>query len=111
MIIFGLRASNIGSVKVENSHCEYCKNSGTQNITDFGRYFHIFWIPMFPLGRKTFGECTHCKRTIKKKEFDSDLKKLYADNKSSIKRPVWHWSGLILIGLLIALIFILAKTN
>jgi len=56
MIIFGLRASNIGSIKIEKSHCEYCENDGTQNITDYGRYFHVFWIPIFPLGRKTFGE-------------------------------------------------------
>jgi hypothetical protein len=111
MIIFGLRASNIGSLKTESSQCEYCGNKGTQNITEFGRYFHFFWIPIFPLGRKTFVECLHCKRTIKKKAFDSELKKLYTENKSTIRRPLWHWSGLILFGLLITLIFILAKIN
>ncbi len=111
MIIFGLRASNIGSIKIEKSHCEYCENDGTQNITDYGRYFHVFWIPIFPLGRKTFGECTHCKRTIGKKEFDPELKKLYGEKKSTVRRPVWHWSGLIIIGLSLAVIFILAKTS
>ncbi len=111
MIIFGLRASNIGSLTVDNAKCEYCENDGTQNITEFGRYFHIFWIPIFPLGRKTFGECCHCKRTIKKKEFNSELKRLYVENKSTIRRPIWHWLGTILIGLFIVLIFILAKTN
>lgn len=111
MIIFGLRATNIGSLKIENSECQYCENKGTQNITDFGRYFHIFWIPVFPVGRKTYGECTHCKRTLKKSEFNPKLKKQYSENKSIIKRPVWHWSGLILIGLLFTISFIMAMTN
>ena len=107
MIIFGLRASNIGSVKVDGSSCSYCENSGTQNITQFGKYFHIFWIPVFPIGKSTFSECVHCKRTIRKKEFSSELKRMYDHSKSEIKRPVWHWTGLILFGLLIAAFYIL----
>ena len=109
MIIFGLRASNIGSIKVDGSSCSYCENSGTQHITQFGRYFHIFWIPVFPAGKSTFSECVHCKRTIRKKEFSPELRVSYDHNKSEIKRPVWHWTGLILFSLLIAAFYILAK--
>ncbi|MEY8021654.1 hypothetical protein AB8P51_12540 [Muriicola sp. SD30] len=109
MIIFGLRASHIGSVEVNGSACTYCQNSGTQNISQFGRYFHIFWIPMFPAGKSTFSECVHCKRTIRKKEFSSELKNEYEINKSKIKRPVWHWSGLILLGILITSFVVLSK--
>ncbi|MBT8185580.1 MAG: zinc-ribbon domain-containing protein [Eudoraea sp.] len=109
MIIFGLRASNIGSVKVDGSSCSYCQNTGTQNITQFGRYFHVFWIPVFPLGKSTFSECVHCKKTMRKKEFTSELKNVYDNSKSEINRPVWHWTGLILIGLLIATFYILTK--
>ena len=107
MIIFGARASNIGSVLVNGSSCTYCQNQGTQNITQFGKYFHIFWIPMFPIGRKTFAECTHCKRTIGKKEFTPKLKEVYTTEKSAIKRPIWHWSGLILIVLLILAVYLM----
>ena len=109
MIIFGLRASNIGSVKVDGSTCSYCENSGTQNITQFGRYFHIFWIPVFPLGKSTFSECDHCKRTVRKREFTTELKDVFNSNKSAIKRPVWHWTGLILIGFLVTTFYVLAK--
>ena len=109
MIIFGLRASNIGSLEVDGSTCSYCENAGTQNITQFGRYFHIFWIPVFPIGKSTFSECHHCKRTLRKREFTSDLKSVYEQNKSEIKRPIWHWSGLIIFGLLFTAFYILAK--
>lgn len=109
MIIFGLRATTIGSLKVDGSTCSYCQTTGTQQITEFGKYFHVFWIPVFPVGKKTFGECTHCRRTLKKKEFDPELKTIYKENKAAIKRPIWHWSGLILLGLLVLLTFIWAK--
>jgi len=109
MIIFGLRSSNIGTVSVEGSSCSYCQNSGTQNITQFGKYFHVFWIPVFPVGKSTFSECIHCKKTIRKKEFDTDLRTTFENAKSEIKRPLWHWSGLIILGILIAILFILPK--
>lgn len=96
MIIFGSRATNIGSFKVNSSSCSYCKNTGTQQITQFGKYFHVFWIPVFPIGKKTFSECTHCKHTIRKKEFSSELTNSFLQGKDSVKRPIWHWSGLIL---------------
>ncbi|WP_083760700.1 zinc-ribbon domain-containing protein [Robiginitalea biformata] len=108
MIIFGLRASNIGSVSVEQSSCSYCQNTATQNITQFGKYFHIFWIPVFPVGKSTFSECVHCKRTIRKKEFSPELKNTYEGSKSQIKRPLWHWAGLIILGLLFAAVSILS---
>lgn len=109
MIIFGLRSSNIGSFEIVNCYCEYCKNATTHKIITLGNYFHIFWIPIFPLGKKTFSECTHCKRTLKKKYFTPKLKEAYIKNKSIIQRPIWHFTGLILIGLFILLTFILAK--
>ncbi|WP_340201455.1 zinc-ribbon domain-containing protein [Ascidiimonas sp. W6] len=109
MLIFGSRATNIGSLKIENSQCEYCQTGRTQIITNYGMYFHIFWIPVFPLGNKTFGECTHCKRTFKKKEFNPELREIYDEKKWMIKRPIWHWLGLIYIILLIALIVIYSE--
>ncbi len=110
MIIFGLRATHIGSMQVSNTLCDYCENAGTTNISQFGRYFHVFWIPFFPLGRKTFGECTHCKRTLAKSEFSQNLKDSFQANKSQIKRPVWHWSGLILVALLVLFFWAVGST-
>lgn len=67
----------------------------------FGKYLHVFWIPFFPIGKKIFSECTHCKKTIEKDEFPQDLKSKYEERKDSVKRPFYHWAGLILVGVLI----------
>jgi len=110
MIIFGLRTSKIGTYQMQNSECSYCEKTNSFNITEYGRYFYVFWIPLFPVGRKIFSECEHCKQTIRKKDFDPKLKNEYNQNKLKSKRPIWHWTGLILFTLLaISLAILLAK--
>lgn len=101
MKIFGSRLNYIGSLKIKNFKCSYCENNEAQNIIEFGNCFHIFWIPMFPLGRKTFMECDHCKRTLKKSEFDYELKKTYYEYGVKLRRPWWHWIGLIFMILIV----------
>ncbi|MEZ4911193.1 MAG: hypothetical protein R2774_10070 [Saprospiraceae bacterium] len=110
MIIFGSKATNIGNFDVANSKCEYCQNDSTQRISVFGKYAHIFWIPIFPIGKKAVAECTHCKRTIDQKDFSIKLSQLYQENKSKAKRPFWHWLGLGIVGSLFALITIIGIT-
>ncbi len=111
MIYFGTRASNIGNFDIPNSKCSYCEQSNTQRVSVFGKYAHIFWIPIFPIGKKAVAECMHCKRTIEQKEFDPELKKLYKENKGKAKRPFWHWLGLGLFGLLVAFTTIVGITS
>ena len=111
MIIFGLRASNIGTFETGEIKCDYCNTKGSQQFSVYGKYFHVFWIPIFPISKKEFSECTHCKRTLGKKEFSPELKRLYVENKNKIKRPFWHWSGTILIGLLVLSNVLIGKTS
>lgn len=107
MIIFGSKTSNIGNFEILDSTCDYCNHVGTQRLYVFGNYAHIFWMPVFPLGKDVIAECSHCKRTIEQKDFSPELKQMYSDIKTSIKRPQWHWFGLGLMGFFIALVFLI----
>lgn len=109
MIIFGQRASKIGTFEA-NGSCDYCNNQGTQQFSVYGKYAHVFWIPTFPMARKAFSECTHCKKTLEKKNFPPEILNQYNKNKGNTKRPIWHWSGLLLFGLLVLYIAIAGKT-
>lgn len=111
MIIFGSKTSNIGSFVIPNSKCDYCGKEGTQRITVYGNYIQIFWIPIFPIGRDVFAECSHCKRTLVKKEFSPMLNQQYLDNKINFKRPFGHWFGLGLVGFFIALVFLIGLST
>jgi|GEM_PF-938948 len=111
MIFFGRKASKIGELDISNSKCQHCENSGTQHISVFGKYFHVYWIPFFPIGKEAVAECVHCKRTISQKEFPVTLKDKYQNNKDQIKRPIWHWTGLGIIGAIIILFNIMDATR
>ena len=102
MIIYGTRASTIGQMAVPNASCAHCQNQNTQRVAIFGRYAHVFWIPLFPIGKVVVAECSHCKRTLEKDEFTPDLKRKYEHASQDIKRPKWHWTGMAAILLLIA---------
>lgn len=111
MIVFGGRATNIGNFDIPDTTCDYCQNSSTQRVSVFGKYTHIFWIPIFPIGKKAVAECTHCKKTIEQKDFSPELRQLYKVYKGQAKRPIWHWFGLGLIGFLVVLITIIGVTS
>ena len=101
MIIYGTRATGISQFAVPNVDCGHCQSQNTQRIAVFGRYAHVFWIPLFPIGKVAVAECSHCKRTVEKSEFTPALKSRYEDQAKEIKRPVWHWAGLTMVLLLV----------
>jgi hypothetical protein len=111
MLIYGSRATQIGNFIVDGSKCSHCGNEGTQRMTVFGKYGHIFWIPMFPIGKKAVSECTHCKKTIDDSEFDMNLRSFYNSTASAAKSPIWQWAGLLLVGGLIALGFLIGMLS
>ncbi|TPN88946.1 zinc-ribbon domain-containing protein [Aquimarina algicola] len=110
-IFFGTRASLIKSKQIQgNFECSYCQNN-TFNVSIYGRYFHVFWIPIFPLYKSTYLECTHCKKTYNLYETPENFREqLKKDNETAPpKRPLWHsFGGLVF--LLIVTIIILSST-
>ncbi len=109
-MIYGVRASKIGIIDIPSTKCQYCQQNSIQRVSVYGRYLHAFWIPVFPVGRKAVSECRDCLKTIEKKQFTPELKQLYLQNKATVKRPIWHWIGLGILGILIALVSIVGAT-
>ena len=99
MIFYGSKASNLG-VQQLNAHCDTCNMKTRQNTATFGKYAHVYWIPLFPIGKKSVSECQTCYKTIPDAQFSPDLKSAYSLNKP--KTPITHWSGGIIIALLIS---------
>ena len=97
MLIYGTRATTIGEFTVPQAECASCHQRGTQRMAVFGRYAHLFWIPLFPVGKVAVAECTHCLRTLRKKEFSPELRRKYEEKQGEASRPVWHWAGLAVI--------------
>jgi len=109
MIIFGQRASKIGEFDINETTCSYCEKENSQHVSIYGKYAHVFWIPVFPFGKKAVAECKHCKRTYEQSEFTPELKSKYKEAKKNVKTPIWHWLGLMLVFGLLILIKILVN--
>ena len=101
MIFYGSKASKLGDVNVSGTTCSFCGADSNQHVSIFGKYAHLYWIPMFPIGKTAVSECHLCRHTAPQKEFPADLKQKYVALSGDIKRPAWHWSGLGIISVLI----------
>ena len=108
MIFYGSKASKLGDVHVSGTKCSFCGADSNQHVSIFGKYAHLYWIPLFPIGKTAVAECQLCKHTAAQKEFPAELRNKYQALTNDIKRPAWHWSGLGIIGLLV-LIFAFNK--
>jgi len=101
MIVFGTRGRVIAGRQIDGVVCDSC---GEHTHTAFGvlRYFHIFWIPVFPTQKQAGIECQHCKRTLVDKEVPTHLIAKIRDQVFARKTVAPMFTGLIVIAALIA---------
>ena len=104
MIVYGWRGSNLKNGQIPNVKCPKCDETCSMNYASFGKYTHIYFIPLFPYQKKNFVECEFCKCTFDKKSFTTEmvtkLDREYEKN-GKPRLPIWMFSGSIIIALLI----------
>lgn len=99
-VIFGTRTTYLKDIHYnEDDVCPHCNNSHTFIIKTQGSYFHIFWIPFFPLSKKQELHCTHCKKVYSISALPQTVRvkvnRIVAQ--SGVKRPLWHGCGCLII--------------
>lgn len=106
-ILFGHSKSQIHFKKItEDIECPVCKSHNTLFVYSYGRYFHVFYIPFFPLNKFNQIQCSHCKYTCNEKELPYSLQNaVYRSNLlNPPKRPIWHGiGGLLSVGFIVFL--------
>jgi zinc-ribbon family len=110
MIVYGTANKELVKEMVAGK-CQHC---GTQNSVDlhlFQKYAHVFWIPFFPIGKTAVSQCSNCKQILKLKEMPPPLKDVYENLKTQFKTPVWMFSGLALVFILIVAAILSGKKN
>lgn len=107
MILFGTKKKEIKSGRISNIVCHYCSENVTMNYSVETSYFHLYWIPIFPYKKRTYADCTECDTLFEYKHFSEQLKnKLNRENElKPSKNPVWMYSGLLILGVIIPLAF------
>ena len=110
MIVYGRRATVL-KTQVLFEPCPNCRTTNSVQITVYQRYAHIFWIPMFPIGKTGVSVCVNCRQVLKLKEMPSGLRLAYDNLKADTRIPIWHFSGLALIVVAIIAVSISEKNK
>ena len=101
MIIYGSGSAHLNTVMSENTTCPSCEKKGTVALSVYSRHAHIFWIPLFPIGKKGGGKCQHCGYQMEKKEMPEDIQREYYNLKKSGNPRIWQFAGLGIIAVII----------
>lgn len=112
MIFYGTNSKNIKNGKIINVECPNCGQNTSMTYSVFGKYAHIYWIPVFPYKKISITECNSCKRTYESGELPHSItQKLKQDyEKDNPKYPIWMFSGAsIIFGIIIFIIFMNMK--
>ncbi len=110
MIIYGSRAKLIAK-EIVPGKCPHCGTLNSVEMNVFQRYAHVFWIPFFPVGKTGVSQCDHCKQVLKLKEMPADLRLTYDNLKGQAKKPVWMYTGLGLLAVLVTIGVISSKAQ
>lgn len=102
MIFYGTRATSLGEENI-NETCPSCGTPNSVHMAVFQKYAHVYWIPFFPIGKTGASVCTHCKQSLELKQMPPAFKEKYERIKAHKSAPVWTFSGLGIIAVLIVI--------
>lgn len=100
MFFWGIKTRKLREGELTNLKCEYCGETETYMEYTFSqKYFHLYWIPLFPLRKKTEVYCDDCCVTYENNKIPKEAaKKLnYIKDRHPIRTPVWMFSGTIIL--------------
>ena len=98
MIVFGVRSSRLKKSKKDAYNCLNCLSQDSVHVFYYIKYFHIFWMPVFPLSKYSISICEHCKQTLDYYQMSTPLKN-EADTDMP-KTPIGYFAGLIVFAVL-----------
>jgi len=101
MIIFGLSASEREGRALYTS-CAHCSERKLVSRRRF-RFFHLFFLPVLPLGAKSGVFCNHCRQLSWGKNVDAAARSDPGFVDGAASRPRWHFIGPAIAGLILVL--------
>ena len=101
MIFYGSNSSHLKTKLTRQIPCANCNDSAKFNVEVYGKYAHLYWIPIFPIGKTGGAVCSNCNTVFEPKQMDHNLKIEYQNVKEEAKTPIKHFSALFLIVLII----------
>ncbi len=106
MIIFGTRTKVLANKSQSTiGNCDYCGTVQSLFAYRQIKYFHVFWIPIFPFSSEVITICNHCKKLSYQREINTQTLQVISSG-TIRKTPFGYFAGLVLIGLFVSAIVI-----
>jgi hypothetical protein len=110
LIFFGSRSTLSGTAEVFMYECPFCEKNNSTSLFVYSRYYHVFWIPVFPYSKEAFALCSECKTKRSELKFGPKLVSEYRDCKKRFRHPWWTWSWtIIFISVILAIVIVAPK--
>ena len=106
MTIYSTKAAKLLVEPITNS-CPNCQTVHTMDMHIFQKYASVFGIPFFPISKTGVALCTHCMKTLKRKQMPQQVLNSFKEVESQANVPLWTWAGtfLLLCTLLLSVIY------
>lgn len=104
LFLFGTGKSTLkNQYPLQDCTCPSCHQNNTMVAGTIARYFHFFFIPVFPTSKDNVAVCNHCKGSFSYSQFTDEMKQSFDTQQTAHPNstPVWHGCGcfIILIGI------------
>jgi len=97
LVVYGWSTTEFSSSRPKTIKCHNCGAIGKTFVKHYVKTWHLFFLPIFPIGVKRGVECVHCRHSAEFKEMNSKSNKNYQKYKAVKVPPFWHFSGLFII--------------
>ncbi|MEO5776012.1 MAG: zinc-ribbon domain-containing protein [Flavobacterium sp.] len=99
MFFYGVKSKSLKKGMLTSIHCDYCDEDSEMEYNFLQKYFHLYWIPLFPLKKKTEVSCENCGHLFQNKEITKDItqKLNRVKDRYPTRTPVWAFSGIIIL--------------
>lgn len=99
MIFFGTKSKSIKKGILTRIHCDYCDEESDMEYDFQQKYFHLYFIPFFPLSKKISVCCENCFTLFEGKHISNsiNIKLNRVKDQYPIQTPIWAFSGIILL--------------
>ena len=99
MILYGTNGAHLRTAPLPGVKCPACATPGALQMSVFGRYAHVYYIPLFPYSKPAVVQCGHCQAAWDDKKIPPQMQAPVRDLKKQTRLPLWQWSGVALLAL------------
>lgn len=103
IILFGNKKSNI-ILDEQLVHCPYCEKDCFADILVYSVYFHVYWVPIYPISKQADIICQGCGGKRYEVALKPSLFKNYPEIRNRYRHKWYTYSGV----LFLVMIFVAA---